>query len=197
MISHRARSGLAGLGILVNAGTAVGLTDGQLLECFATRGGDAAELAFATLVDRHGSMILRTCRAILQDEHAAWDAFQATFVILGRRGGSLWVRDSIGPWLHRVARHAAIRARRGEARRRTIERVAAPAAERPRTSRATMTQWPSSTRSSIGSPSDIASRWCSATSKVAPTRTPRGISAAPWGRLRAAYRGRGSDFATA
>jgi RNA polymerase sigma factor (sigma-70 family) len=122
---------LNGLGILINAGTAVGLTDGQLLECFATRGGDASELAIATLVDRHGPMILRTCRAILQDEDAAWDAFQATFLILARRGGSLWVHDSIGPWLHRVARHAAIRARRDESRRRIIERNAARAAERP------------------------------------------------------------------
>jgi RNA polymerase sigma factor (sigma-70 family) len=67
-------------------------------------------------------MVLRTCRAILGDEHDARDAFQATFLILARRGGSLWVRDSIGPWLHRVARHAAIRARRDAARRRAVER---------------------------------------------------------------------------
>ena len=65
-------------------------------------------MAFAVLVERHGPMVLRTCLAILRDEHDARDAFQATFLILARRGGSLWVRDSIGPWLHRAARHAAI-----------------------------------------------------------------------------------------
>jgi RNA polymerase sigma factor (sigma-70 family) len=119
------RSGLDGLSTLLNVGTAVGRTDGQLLECFAAEGGDDSELAFATLVDRHGPMVLRTCRAILRDEHDARDAFQATFLILARRGGSLWVRDSVGPWLHRVARHAAIRTRRDGARRRSIERNAA------------------------------------------------------------------------
>jgi hypothetical protein len=68
VISHRDRNGLHDLSTLLNVGTAVGRTDGQLLECFATRAGDASELAFATLVDRHGPMVLRTCRAILRDE---------------------------------------------------------------------------------------------------------------------------------
>ena len=114
MITHRDRNGLHGLSTLLTVGTAVGRTDGQLLECFATRSGDDAEMAFAALVERHGPMVLRTCLAVLRDEHDARDAFQATFLILARRGGSLWVRDSIGPWLHRVAR----RARSGPARRR-------------------------------------------------------------------------------
>ncbi len=130
MISQRDRNGLNGLGRLLNAGTAVGLTDGQLLECFATRGGDEAEMAFGALVERHGAMVLRTCLAVLRDEHDARDAFQATFLILARRGGSLWVRDSIGPWLHRVARHAAVRVRRDADRRRAVERGAVLAAGR-------------------------------------------------------------------
>ena len=49
------------------------------------------------------------------------DAFQATFLVLARKGGSLWVRDSLGPWLHRVACRAATRARAGAARRRALE----------------------------------------------------------------------------
>ncbi len=128
MITHRDRNGLHDLGTLLNVGTAVGLTDGQLLECFATRNGDDAEMAFAALVERHGPMVLRTCLAVLRDEHDARDAFQATFLILARRGGSLWVRDSIGPWLHRVARRAAVRVRRDADRRRAVERGAALAA---------------------------------------------------------------------
>ncbi len=106
---------------LFDAGVTTGLTDGQLLERFATRRGEAAELAFATLVERHGPMVLRACRGIIREDHEAMDAFQATFLVLARRGGSLWVRDSLGPWLHRVACRAATRARAGAARRRALE----------------------------------------------------------------------------
>lgn len=114
---------------LYDAGTATGLTDGQLLERFATRHGEGAELAFATLVERHGAMVLRACRGILRDDHEAMDAFQATFLVLVRKGGSLWVRDSLGPWLHRVACRAAGRARSSALRRRAAERRAAEAVE--------------------------------------------------------------------
>ena len=62
-----------------------------------------SELAFATLVERHGPMVLRVCRAILRHEHETEDAFQATFLVLVRKADSLWVRDSLGPWLYRVA----------------------------------------------------------------------------------------------
>jgi hypothetical protein len=79
---------------LFDAGTMGSLTDGELLQRFATRRGEAAELAFAALVERHGPMVLRTCRSILRDRHAAEDAFQATFLVLVRRAKSLWVRDT-------------------------------------------------------------------------------------------------------
>jgi len=81
------------------------MTDGQLLERFAA-GGEAAELAFAALVERHGAVVLQTCRSLLRDEHEAEDAFQATFLVLVRKSGSLWVRDSLSPWLHQVAYRA-------------------------------------------------------------------------------------------
>jgi RNA polymerase sigma factor (sigma-70 family) len=110
--------------MLFEAGTATGLTDGQLLERFATRGGDPAETAFTALVERHGPMVWRVCRAILGDDHEAEDAFQATFLVLVRKSRSLWVRDSLGPWLHRVARRAAVRARVTAGRRRLAERGA-------------------------------------------------------------------------
>ena len=101
------------------------LTDGQLLERFATRGGDPGELAFAVLVERHGPMVLRVARSALLDEHSAHDAFQATFLILARKARALWVRDSLGPWLHAVAFRVASRARKAEARRHRLERIAA------------------------------------------------------------------------
>src|SRR4051794_12474814 len=75
-------------------------------------------------------MVLRTCRGILGDEHEAMDAFQATFLVLARKARSLWVRDSLGPWLHRVAGRAAGRARAEAGRRRQLERWVA---ERSRT----------------------------------------------------------------
>src|SRR3954447_23245545 len=41
---------------IFDAGTVAARADGQLLERFATRGGGAAESAFATIVERHGPM---------------------------------------------------------------------------------------------------------------------------------------------
>jgi RNA polymerase sigma factor (sigma-70 family) len=110
-----------------NLGTVGDLTDGQLLERFATRGGEAAELAFAALVERHGPMVLRVCRHAAGDPHDAEDSFQATFLILVKQARSLWVLDSLGPWLHRVAHRVATRARLSGARLREHERRAAAA----------------------------------------------------------------------
>jgi RND family efflux transporter MFP subunit len=110
---------------LFHIGTVGELTDGQLLERFATDGDEAAELAFAALVERHGPMVLRVCRGVLADTHAAQDAFQATFLVLVRRARGLWVRDSIGPWLYQVAYRTASCARTTAARHRRLERRAA------------------------------------------------------------------------
>jgi RNA polymerase sigma factor (sigma-70 family) len=110
---------------MFTAGTVAGLSDGQLLAQFATRSGDAAELAFSALVERHGPMVLRVCRTILRDEHDAQDAFQATFLVLARKAGSLWARDSLGPWLYGVAFRTASCARSAEIVRREHEQRAA------------------------------------------------------------------------
>ncbi|WP_165067753.1 RNA polymerase sigma factor [Paludisphaera rhizosphaerae] len=99
------------------------LTDGQLLERYSTGSDEASELAFAVLVERHGAMVRRACFAVLRNEHEAEDASQAAFLVLARKAGTLRVRGSIGPWLHRVAwqtasglRATAIRRRRNELR---------------------------------------------------------------------------------
>ena len=110
---------------LFNLGVIRDLTDGQLLERFATRDGEAAELAFAALVERHGPMVLRACRSVLRDPNDAEDAFQATFVVLSRRAGGLWVRETIGPWLFSVALRVARRARSNALRRARHERRSA------------------------------------------------------------------------
>ena len=107
--------------VLFEFGTMGSLTDRQLLEQFRTRAGDAAEAAFACLVERHGPMVIRTCRSVLRDEHAAEDAFQATFMVLVRHARSLWVKESIGPWLYQVATRVASSARAADLRRRRHE----------------------------------------------------------------------------
>jgi len=107
---------------LYNLGSIKDLTDGQLLERFATDVDEVAELAFAALVERHEALVWRVCRAIVRDDHDAEDAFQATFLVLLRRARSLWVRDSLGPWLHQVAHRTASCLRRTVIRRRKHER---------------------------------------------------------------------------
>ena len=96
-------SALRQVATLFDEGVTGAVTDGQLLERFAARCGEASEHAFAALVERHGPVVMRLCRSVLRDEHEAQDAFQATFLVLAQRGGSLWVRDSLGPWIHSVA----------------------------------------------------------------------------------------------
>jgi RNA polymerase sigma factor (sigma-70 family) len=110
---------------LFDAGVIGEESDRRLLERFAGRDRAAAELAFTVLVKRHGPMVYRACRAILGDPHEAEDAFQATFLVLARKARSLWVRDSLGPWLLSVARRTAGCARNAGSRRRARERRAA------------------------------------------------------------------------
>ena len=107
---------------LFDGGALAGRPDAQLLERFVT-GGD--ESSFAALVSRHGPMVLATCRAVLRDAEAAEDAFQATFLVLARKAGSVRGRDALGGWLHRVAYRAAVQANRAAERRRLEERKAA------------------------------------------------------------------------
>jgi RNA polymerase sigma factor (sigma-70 family) len=96
--------------------------DRQLLERF-TAGRD--EAAFAALVRRHGPMVLGVCRRVLHNAHDAEDAFQATFLVLARKAGSIRGRESIGGWLYRVGYHMALKAREQAAARQKREARAA------------------------------------------------------------------------
>jgi polysaccharide biosynthesis/export protein len=110
------------IGTLFDAGTAGGLSDRQLLEQFAGRRDASSEAAFEVLVLRHGPMVLRVCHNVLGDSTDAEDAFQATFLVLVRRCGSIRRFESLGSWLYGVACRVAARARIDAAKRRSAER---------------------------------------------------------------------------
>jgi RNA polymerase sigma factor (sigma-70 family) len=80
------------------------------------------QAAFEALVLRHGPMVLHVCRRILRDEHAAEDAFQATFLVLARKAATLGRQESVGNWLYGVAARVSLRARVEAARRQDRER---------------------------------------------------------------------------
>jgi RNA polymerase sigma factor (sigma-70 family) len=80
------------------------LPDQQLLQHFLH---ERSEASFAALVARHGPMVLSVCRRILQNAQDAEDAFQATFLVLARKAGSIRKQTSLGSWLHGVAFHSA------------------------------------------------------------------------------------------
>src|SRR5271166_1726248 len=102
-------------------GVVAGHSDAQLLELFRTRA-DAG--AFEALVGRHGPMVLSVCRGILRDPRDAEDAFQATFLVLVKKGGTIRGPETLGGWLHQVAHRVAIQANAAAARRRTHEKRA-------------------------------------------------------------------------
>src|SRR6266849_8908574 len=94
-------------------------TDAHLLKRFASH---HDQEAFGVLVKRHGPMVLAVCRRVLQDSHAADDAFQATFMVLVRKAGSLTRPELLGNWLYGVAYRVAVKARINAARRSEYER---------------------------------------------------------------------------
>jgi RNA polymerase sigma factor (sigma-70 family) len=96
--------------------------DRQLLERFAASHDEAA---FAVLLKRHGPMVLGVCQSVLHDWHDAEDVFQAAFLILARKAGSIHRREAVSAWLYRVAYHLAVKAQAGAARRRIYEQRAA------------------------------------------------------------------------
>src|SRR5438105_4140951 len=75
-------------------------SDRQLLHDFH---GAGDERAFTALVDRHGAMVLRVCRQVLQHQQDAEDAFQATFLVLARKAASLRRSEALAGWLRSVA----------------------------------------------------------------------------------------------
>ncbi len=84
------------------------LPDGELLRRFVAA---RDESAFTELARRHAPMVWGVCRRVLGNSPDADDAFQATFLILGRKAHAVAVGDLVGHWLYRVACRVAARAR--------------------------------------------------------------------------------------
>ena len=80
--------------VLFEIGSFSGLSDGELLARFVNRPGEAAELAFAAIVERRAAAhpVHSHAAVVVRNEHDAEDAFQATFLVLavltGRAGVS-------------------------------------------------------------------------------------------------------------
>jgi RNA polymerase sigma-70 factor (ECF subfamily) len=103
-----------------------GESDGHLLECFLAR---RDEVAFESLVRRHGPMVLGVCRRALNNTHDAEDAFQATFLVLARKAASVRPRELLANWLYGVACNTARKARALARKRRSRERQVIPMPE--------------------------------------------------------------------
>jgi RNA polymerase sigma factor (sigma-70 family) len=97
--------------------TAGGLTDAQLLDRFVR---ERDEAAFEALFWRHAPTVLGVCRRMLPAADVE-DAFQATFLALVRKAGSIRRREAVAAWLHSVACRVALRARTASAARAAAE----------------------------------------------------------------------------
>ncbi len=89
--------------------------DSQLLTRFILHRDEAA---FTDLLTRHGPMVMGVCRRVLGDWHEAEDAFQATFLVLARKAGSVGKPELLANWLYGVAFRTALKARGLMAQRR-------------------------------------------------------------------------------
>jgi RNA polymerase sigma factor (sigma-70 family) len=117
MKTGSAQSFVGDLEILYQEGTVGGLTDCELLGLFTAAADSVGRRAFEAIVSRHGPMVLAVCRRVLRDEHTVEDAFQATFLALALKAGTIRNRDSLGSWLHGVAARLSRRAREMSRRR--------------------------------------------------------------------------------
>ena len=95
--------------------------DGVLLSRYLAK---RSEAAFAALVRRHGRLVWTVCRNLTGSDADADDAFQATFVVLIEKAGTLKDPARLAPWLHGVAARICLAMRRkrtnGQRRERAI-----------------------------------------------------------------------------
>lgn len=94
-----------------------GKTDPELLALCREGDGDA----FAEVVRKYGPMVFRVCRLALCNTQDAEDAFQATFLVLVRKGYSLDRPERLSNWLFGVAWKTSRKASVQRNRRHVLE----------------------------------------------------------------------------
>src|SRR5437667_7957237 len=67
-------------------------------------------------------MVWGVCHRVLQSQHDAEDAFQATFLVLLRKATTILPREMVGNWLYGVAHQTALKARATRAKLRAREK---------------------------------------------------------------------------
>jgi len=95
--------------------------DAELLSRYVTQ---RSEEAFATLVERHLSLVYSSALRQVRDPHLAQEITQAVFIILARKAGSLRRESVLAGWLCRTARFVACNALKAEHRRQHHEQEA-------------------------------------------------------------------------
>src|SRR5262245_61994270 len=99
-------------------GPAEVVSDADLLRAFVA---SKDERAFATLVRRHGPLVLATARRVVGSPADADDVFQATFLLLARNAAAIRNRAAVAGWPHGAASRMPRTDRRTAARRRNYE----------------------------------------------------------------------------
>ena len=85
--------------------------DADLLTRFVV---DRDQTAFAELVHRYARLVWRVARTRCRNDATAEDVFQAAFVVLSRKAGSIRSGDALAGWLHRTAHRLAVKATQKE-----------------------------------------------------------------------------------
>jgi RNA polymerase sigma factor (sigma-70 family) len=97
------------------------MSDMALMQDYDRRGSEAA---FATLVQRHVSLVYSVALRHVGTPAQAEEITQAVFIILARKAGGLRPDTILEGWLHETTRLTALRFLRGERRRRFREQEA-------------------------------------------------------------------------
>jgi RNA polymerase sigma factor (sigma-70 family) len=95
--------------------------DAELLSVFATQ---RSEEAFATLVERHVSLVYSSALWQVRDPHLAEEITQVVFIILASKAGQLGRETVLAGWLCRTARFATCNALKAARRRQHWEQEA-------------------------------------------------------------------------
>src|SRR5262249_8224032 len=103
-------------------------SDAALMREFVSQG---SEDAFAAILNRHGALVFAVCLRTLRDNTDAEDAFQATFLVLARKAGSIRKQKTLPAWLHRVALNICRTIKLAAARRQAHERQAINMSQTP------------------------------------------------------------------